>query len=152
MLASSPLLRGSIAGLAGGLAWFIGLLLFFGPAQIVLTNPDFQSPKMLEAFTADPLPRTVEAPWILIVGLLVIGMLWGLVYVRVSADWKDAWWKRGLRFGIIGWTLMAPWFAFYLPWNVLHEPAALAALELVCWAGVLLLVGLAIAWVEGRFR
>jgi hypothetical protein len=35
---------------------------------------------------------------------------------------------------------MVPWFEFYLPWNVLWEPAPLVALA--CWAGVLLGVGL----------
>src|SRR3970040_598951 len=50
---------------------------------------------------------------------------------------------------------MVPWFEFSLPWNVLLEPEPLVALELVCWAGVLVLVGLTIAGVEaalGRNR
>ena len=77
-----------------------------------------------------------------------MGVLWGWVYVWLSGVWRVAWWKRGLRFGIVSWVLMAPWFEFYLPWNVLHEPAPLVLLELVCWAGVLLIVGLAIAGVD----
>jgi len=148
MFTSSPLLRGLTAGIAGGLAWFIGILLFFGPAQIILGNAEFQSAKMLEAFTAEPLPRSAEDPWILIVGLLIIGILWGFVYVWLSAEWKGNWWMRGIRFSIVGWLLMVPWFVFYLPWNVLREPAPLAALELVSWAAVLLVVGLTIAGVE----
>jgi hypothetical protein len=148
MFASSKFLRGIIAGLAGGIAWFVGILLFFGPAQVILSNPDFQSTKMLNAFTTDPLPRTADSPWLLLAGLLVIGMLWGSVYVRLSVPWFGSWWKRGLRFSVIGWTLMVPWFAFYLPWNVLREPASLVVLELACWAGVMLVVGLTIAGVN----
>ena len=141
-------MRGLVAGLVGGVAWLVGIMLFFGPAQAVLTDPDLQSAKFLAAITTEPQPRTVVAPWILPVGLLGMGVLWGWVYVWLSGVWRVAWWKRGLRFGIVSWVLMAPWFEFYLPWNVLHEPAPLVLLELVCWAGVLLIVGLAIAGVD----
>ena len=148
MLISSSLVRGLIAGLAGGVAWFVGILLFFAPAQAVLTDPTLQSAKLLIAFTAEPLPRTSDVPWLLGVALLSIGVLWGWVYVWLSSVWSGAWWKRGLRFGVVGWILMAPWFEFYLPWNVLREPALLVALELACWAGVLLGVGLTISGVD----
>lgn len=47
---------------------------------------------------------------------------------------------------------MAPWFEFYLPWNVLREPAPLVVLELACWLGVMLLVGTAIAGVDAVLR
>ncbi len=148
MFNSFPWVRGILAGLAGGVAWFVGILLFFAPAQALLTDPDLQSAKFLTAFTAEPAPRTSDAPWLLVVGLLGIGVLWGWVYVWLSGTWAGAWWSRGLRFGVVGWALMAPWFEFYRPWNVLWEPAPLVALELACWAGVLLGVGLTIAGVE----
>ncbi len=144
----APWLRGLVAGLVGGVAWLVGILSFFGPAQALLTDPELQSAKFLAAVTADPQPRTVAAPWLLIVAVLGIGVLWGWVYVSLAGAWSGAWWKRGLRFGFVGWVLMVPWFEFYLPWNVLHEPAPLVALELVCWACVLLTVGLAIAGVD----
>ena len=47
---------------------------------------------------------------------------------------------------------MVPWFEFYLPWNVLLEPFPLVALELICWAAVLLVVALTIAGVDQLFR
>ncbi len=150
MIKSNDWVRGLIAGIAGGAAWFIGILLFFGPAQIILTNPDLQSAKMLVVFTEEPLPRASEAPWILIAGLFTIGALWGMVYVYLIPAFKGSWWKRGLRFGAIGWILMVPWFQFYLPWNVLLEPALLVLLEMTCWSGVLLLTGLTIAGVEQK--
>ena len=31
---------------------------------------------------------------------------------------------------------MVPWFEFYLPWNVMREPAPLVLLEMACWLGV----------------
>jgi hypothetical protein len=145
-------MRGLAAGLAGGLAWIAGMILFFAPAQILLTDPAIQSSKMLDAFTAEPAPRIGEAPWLLPVGVLVIGALWGWIYVWISSGWPAMWWKRGLRFGVVSWVLMAPWFEFYLPWNVLREPPSLVALELACWAGVMLAVGLSIAGVDAALR
>jgi hypothetical protein len=55
--------------------------------------------------------------------------------------------KRGLKFGLVAWALMVPWFEFYLPWNVMHEPLLPVLLEMILWLGVLLSVGLAIAGV-----
>ncbi len=141
--------RASIAGLAGGVAWFLGILVIFGPAQAVLTDPNLQSAKMIAAFRTEPMaPRIYGAPWLVGAGFLGIGVLWGWVYAWIAASWPGPWWKRGLRFGVVGWALMVPWLEFYLPWNVLLEPATLVALEMVCWMGVLLGVGLAIAGVE----
>ena len=134
------------------MAWFAGISLFFGPAQVLLGDPGRQSAKLLAAFAAEPAPRVTQAPWLLAVGLLGIGVLWGWVYTWLSGPWSGAWWKRGLRFGVVGWVLMVPWFEFYLPWNVLWEPPALVVLEFVCWAGVLLGVGLVIAGVEAALR
>jgi len=146
-------LRASVAGLAGGAAWFLGLRLIFGPAQALLTDPARQSAKMLSVFAPGPdAPKMYAQPSLVILGLLGIGLVWGSVYASLAAAWHGAWWKRGLRFGVIAWAMMALWFEFYLPWNVLHEPAPLVALELVCWFSVMLLVGLATAGVEALFR
>ena len=140
--------RGLLSGLAGGMAWIVGMAVFFGPAQAILTNPALQSAKMNAAFSNHPLPRGSETAWIVPVGLLLIGCLWGIVYVWLTQSWSGPWWRRGLIFGALAWTLMVPWFEFYVPWNVLLEPAPLVALELACWAGVILCVGLALAGTE----
>ncbi len=145
-------LRGPLAGLAGGLAWLLSMLAIFGPAQSILTDPARQSAKFLEVFAGTPPPRMSEAPWIVAAGIFAIATLWGCVYVGLSRSWTGAWWRRGLRFGGIAWVLMVPWFEFYLPWNVMREPALLVALEMACWLGVLLCVGLAIAGVERALR
>ncbi|TVQ33117.1 MAG: hypothetical protein EA376_03420 [Phycisphaeraceae bacterium] len=148
----SAFVRGVVSGFAGGVAWLIGVALFFGPAQGILGDPERQSEKLIEAFTAAPAPRTVEAPWILPVALLAIGGAWGCMYVWIRSAWPGPWWKRGLRFALLGWVIMALWFEFYLLWNVLHEPTMLVALELACWAGVMSVVGLAIAGMEAALR
>jgi uncharacterized BrkB/YihY/UPF0761 family membrane protein len=144
--------RGAVAGMAGGAAWLIGIMIFFGPAQAVLTEPQWQSEKMLAAFGEAPHPRHVDAAWILPVALLAIGALWGLIYAWLAREWNVSWSRRGLRFAVVSWVLMVPWFEFYLPWNVLHEPMPLVLLEMACWAGVLGCVGMTIAGVEHALR
>lgn len=146
---SPTLIRALSAGFAGGIAWIGGMVLFFGPAQSILANPDFQSQKFLFVVEQlEPLPHTAGAWWILPIGLLAIGMLYGIVYhfVRKAFPGKP-WWKKGVQFGLVAWALMVPWFEFYLPWNVMHEPAMLVVFEIVLWMGVLLIVGIAIAGV-----
>jgi hypothetical protein len=137
--------RSSLAGLAGGLAWYVGLRVIFGAAQGILSNPNLQSQKMMAAFTNT---RASQNPIIVVIGLLAIGLVWGWVYGAVFRAWTVVWWQRGLRFALLSWALMVPWFEFYLPWNVLHEPNALVMLELICWTGVMTVVGLTIAGVE----
>lgn len=141
------ILNGLIAGFAGGIAWVIAMIIFFGPAQGILSNPIYQSEKFLMVMSKlDPLPRTVTSPWILIVGLLTIGMVYGLVYHFIRDAFRGKiWWKKGYQYGIVIWALMVPWFEFYLPWNVMHEPLMLALIEMALWMATLAIVGMAIA-------
>lgn len=152
MVGSIPWGRGLITGVVGGLAWLVGILVIFGPAQAILADPGLQSAKFLRAFTSDPAPLISSRPWVLPLGLMGIGVLWGWVYVWLSAPWSGPWWRQGLRFGGVAWVMMVPWFEFYLPWNVLREPAPLVMLEMVCWAGVLMGVGLTMAGVDAALR
>ena len=141
-------LAASVAGLVGGVAWRVGLLQLFGPAQRILADPARQSAKMLGAFAPGAEgPRMYTEPRVLWLGLLTIGLAYGWAYAAATASWRGPWWRRGLAFGLLSWTLMTLWFEFYLPWNVLREPAALVGVELACWLGVHLLVGLSIAGV-----
>jgi ribosomal protein S18 acetylase RimI-like enzyme len=148
-----PPLRAAIAGLCGGLAWIAGLFLFFGPAQAILTDPERQSAKFLQAFApGDSAPRLLTSPAQVVAGILAIGVAWGFAFALVARSWRGAWWSRGLKFGALGWVLMVPWFEFYLPWNVMLEPWPLVLVEATCWAAVLLTVGLTIAGVEQLLR
>lgn len=123
------------------------MVAFFGPAQAVLADPNRQSAKFLAVMgQIEPLPRVAEAPWILFAGLIGIACVYGAVYHFVRHTFgRMRWWRKGLGFGAVAWALMVPWFEFYLPWNVMHEPAPLVLLEGVLWLAVLLTVGLAIA-------
>lgn len=141
-------LAAAVAGLVGGVAWRVGLLQIFGRAQSLLADPARQSAKMLGVFApgADG-PRMYTEPRVLWVGLLSIGLAYGFAYAAATTSWRGPWWRRGLGFGLLSWTLMTLWFEFYLPWNVLREPGVLVGIELACWLGVHLLVGVSIAGV-----
>jgi len=122
--------------------WLLGLLIFFGPAQLILANPAYQSEKFLAVFnTIKPLPRMVEAYWILPGGIFIISFFYVAVFRFISIRLKGSRWKKGLSFGLVAWALMVPFFEFFLPWNVMHEPIGLVLLEMVCWLGVMLTIG-----------
>jgi hypothetical protein len=84
------------------------------------------------------------APWILPLGVLCIAVVHAAVYGCIREGLRGRGIVRGLKFGAVAWALMAPWFEFYLPWNAMHEPPLLVALELLCWLLVLLATGAAI--------
>lgn len=139
-----------VAGIAGGVAWVAGLFLFFIPAQTVLANPAYQSAKFLAVMsTIQPLPRVAAAPWVIPAGAIAIGIIHALVYSRIRGAFGGGAVRRGSRFGLVAWALMAPWFEFYLPWNVMREPLPLVLLEAVCWLTVLLAAGVVTALVCG---
>ncbi|MGQ0720787.1 MAG: hypothetical protein ACT4PE_04330 [Candidatus Eiseniibacteriota bacterium] len=140
------------AGAAAAFAWWIGLILVFGPAQALLADPDLQSAKFLAAFSEPPLPRMAEQPVVLPIGLLVIGLVHALAYRWAGRRFPGPPWRRGLAFGALAWALMVPWFEFYLPWNVMLEPLPLVLLEAACWFLVLLLVGVVTAVVHDAAR
>ncbi len=132
------------------MGWLAGLFLFFGPAERILANPQYQSAKFLAVFAEiEPLPRVADSLGVLVAGVLVIGLVYGVVFDWLSPGLPGRGWRRGMAFGLVAWALMVPWFDFYLPWNVMHEPFALVLLEMVLWALVLQLVGLTIALAHG---
>lgn len=138
-----------LAGVAAAVAWWLGMLLFFGPAQAILASPRFQSAKFLGAFGGSPPPRMAESPLVLPLGLLVIGLVFAGVYAWLAPRLPGGRLRRGAAFGLVAWLLMVPWFEFYLPWNVMREPFPLVLLEMACWFGVMQLVGVAVALAYG---
>jgi hypothetical protein len=143
------LVRFSLAVLAGTVGWMVGFMVAFVPAQAILTNPALQSAKMIAVFfTLSPLPRASSpAQMLLLVAVVVTFLVLG--YRLSRPDPSHPWWQRGLRFGTLAWLLMVPWFELYLPWNVLHEPLPLVALEAGCWWITLTCSGLAISLAHG---
>ena len=140
------------AALAGAIAWWVGLNYIFGAAQVVLADPAMQSAKMNAIYELPPPARIATDPWLLPVAMLAIALTQTLVFAYLRRGLPDGLVSRGLVFGAIAWALFVPWFEFYIPWSLMLEPTALVLLEMLCWAGVLGLVGLAISFGFGRDR
>lgn len=147
------LLRITISGILGGIAWLLGMIIFFGPAQKILGDPQFQSAKFKTVMEQiEPLPRMKGNLWIIVVGLIIIGIIYSVVFSFVGPKLSGTNFKKGIQFGLISWALMVPWFEFYLPWNVMHEPFLLVLLEVFCWFLVMLLVGITLSLVNGFLK
>lgn len=144
-------IRTIAGGIAGAVAWWIGIAFVFGTAQSILADPARQSAKFLGAFSTEPLPRMAESSAVLPVGLLVIATIHAMVYAWLEPRLSGNTLRKGLTFGVVAWALMVPWFEFYLPWNVMLEPMPLVLLEVLCWLIVQLLVGLALAGTRSWF-
>lgn len=133
-----------IAGIIATLVWYAGLLLLFGPAQNILADPAYQSQKFLDVFTKlEPLPRMYGQPVSFYFGFLIVGTAFSLAWHLVSDGIIGKTVKRGVLFGSVAWLLLIPWFEFYLPWNVMHEPILLVLLEAGLWFVVMILVSIA---------
>lgn len=138
------------AGVAGAVAWWAGLMLLFGAAQGVLGHPALQSPKLNAIYEMQPPPRIAAEPWLLPLGILVVALIHAATFAYIRPALPAGILKRGVAFAAVSWALLVPWFEFYLPWNLMLEPTLLVLLEMLIWAGVLLLVGLAISVAFGR--
>jgi hypothetical protein len=145
------MIRTIAAGIAGGLAWQVSMIAVFGPAQAILANPAMQSAKFNAVFQAiAPLPRTAGQPLLLLVGLIGISIIYAAVHEAISAALSGSLIRRSAKFGLILWAVMVPWFEFYLPWNVMHEPFLLVLLECLCWCAVMQVVAFAIVATHRR--
>ncbi|WP_350284775.1 hypothetical protein [uncultured Croceitalea sp.] len=138
------------SGLFGGSAWIVGMITFFGPAQSILADPNLQSAKFRAVMEQiEPLPRMANNVCIIIIGLLLIGIIYSIVFSFVGPKLSGSNLQKGTKFGLISWSLMVPWFEFYLPWNVMHEPILLVLLEAFCWVLVMISVGISISMAQG---
>jgi hypothetical protein len=142
---SRRLLRTCLLWPVCALAWRAGLRIFFvyTGAQKILSSPHYQDQKMLDVFFhLKPAPRVAEHSWLLLEGFFVTGFFMAVALSVINAGLSGSWLKKGLVMGGIAWMLVIPWFEFYLPYNVMHEPPALVVFEGLLWLGVMLLVGL----------
>ena len=138
------------AGLAGAVAWWIGLMGVFGSLQSILGDPALQSAKMIAIFEMQPPARIAVDPWLLPAGMFVVALIQAAVFAYLRPALPKPLLVRGAAFAAVAWALFVPWFEFYLPWNLMLEPTLLVGLELLCWAAVMLLVGVAISLAFGR--
>ncbi|MDX1583718.1 MAG: hypothetical protein R3338_08985 [Thermoanaerobaculia bacterium] len=146
---SRQIIRVVAATAAAAVAWGIGLVLIFGPAQRILADPALQSPKFIEVFTQPPPPRIADEPALLGIILLVVGLAQAIAYAWLEPKLSGRFYRNGSSFGLLSWALMVPWFELYLPWNVMREPLPLVILESICWLVVLQIVGISVAGVYG---
>ncbi len=72
----------------------------------------------------------------------MISTLTVVVFLFLIEKFEGDWLGKGITFGLINWALMIPWFEFYLPYNVMHEPLSLVFLESVLWLGTLVSVAI----------
>lgn len=131
--------------MAGAVAWWIGLMGLFGSLQGILGNPAMQSAKMMQIYDMQPPPRIAVEPWLLPAGMFGVALLQAVVFAYIRPALPRPLVLRGVAFAAVAWALFVPWFEFYLPWNLMLEPNLLVLIEMACWAGVMLLVGLAIS-------
>ncbi len=138
--------RLAIAGPLVGIVWLVALFVFFGPAQVILQNPDYQSAKMLAVFgQLEPPPLMATAPWLVVLGFLVLATIYTGVFAVVAPALPGEGWRKGIGYGLILWLVQILWFEFFIVWNVLREPATLVLLELALWLLVTQVVGITIA-------
>src|SRR6185369_3606839 len=129
------------AGLVGGLAFVVGNLVTFGlfggsrPGQHgLLFDPHTQEPKVITVWKElQPLPRIIESPSLILLGLVAFGVANALLYRSVRSAWPTGLGRRVWRLALVMWLAAA--FAELLgPFNVLHQPALLSLLSLAFWA------------------
>lgn len=151
------MIRKILVFLIAGPLWWLGALLFFvySGAQNVLSNPAYQSEKFLQVFAVlEPLPRMATNLGFIWIGMGIIGLFPAGVFLYLNNKLPGNWWQKGLKYGLLHWALVTPWFEFYLPYNVMHEPLPLVLFEVGLWLCVALLLGLGMSAVAnvGRKR
>jgi hypothetical protein len=129
------------AGLAGGVAFALGTFVTF--AQLggsrrgeegLLFNPDTQSAKVIAVWKQiEPLPRVIETPVVILVGMVVFGIAYAFVYRSVAPAWPAGIHPRAWRLGLVVW-LATVFSEFMGPFNVLHQPLSLSVVAWGFWA------------------
>lgn len=152
-------MRTFLAGLAGGLALNVAMLLTFRLLGFgwngggILLDPTLQSAKLIAVWTRiEPLPRVVANPAPIIAGLVGFGVLHAFIYRWLSPAWPPGIANRGLRFALLIFALSYLFWEFFTPFNQFGEPLPLIALELAFWLVIALAEGFAIAAVMERRR
>jgi hypothetical protein len=150
-------IRTALAGVAGGVAMNITMLLTFRllgfgwTGNGILVNPDLQSSKLIAVWKEfEPLPLVVAKPAPIIVGIVLFGIIHAFAYRWLSAGWPSGVLRRGARMASLIFLLVFLFWEFFTPFNLFGEPLPLIGLELFFWALIALADGLAIAIVMER--
>jgi hypothetical protein len=151
--------RTLVAGLAGGVAFVLGTFVTF--AQLagsrrgeegLLFDPDTQSAKVIAVWKQlEPLPRVIESPAVILVGMVAFGIAYAFVYRSVAAAWPAGIHHRAWRLALVIW-LATVFSEFIGPFNVLHQPLQLSAVAWGFWAVSAVAEAYTLVWVLDRGR
>jgi len=151
--------RSVLAGLAGGLALNLVMLLTFRligfgwKGDGFLTDPSIQSAKLIAVWTRiEPLPLVVADPPPIVLGLLLFGVLHAFIYRWMAPAWPRGIAARGLRMAGLIFLMTFLFWEFFTPFNLFGEPVGLILAELVFWAAIALGEGFAMAAVQETAR
>jgi hypothetical protein len=151
--------RTVIAGVAGGIAMNLAMLLTFRLIGFgwkgggILLNPSYQSRKLIAVWTQiEPLPLVVAQPMPIILGIVGFGIIHAYLFRWLSPSWPRSVAKRAIRFASLVFLMTFLFWEFFTPFNQFGEPIYLIALELVFWAFIAFADGFAISMImrEGR--
>ena len=150
-------LRTVLAGIGGGLAMNLAMLLTFRligfgwRGKGILLNPDVQSKKLIAVWTEiEPIPLVVNNPAPIIIGIILFGIIHAFVYRWISPAWPEGIVARGIRMSILIFLLVFSFWEFFTPFNQFGEPLPLIGLELLFWAIIALSDGFIIAFIIGK--
>lgn len=150
-------MRTVIAGLAGGMAMNLAMLLTFRAIGfgwyghgILITSP-LQSKKLIAVWTQlEPLPLVVANPVPIALGLLLFGIGHAFIYKWLSIAWPLGIVDRALRLAGLLFFMTFFFWEFFTPFNQFGEPLPLIAVELSFWALIAMAEAFAIAFVMER--
>lgn len=144
--------RTVLAGLAGGLAANLAMLLTFRLLGFgwqgggILLDPAWQSEKLIAVWTKlEPLPLVVSTPLPVVAGIFLLGVGHAFIYRWLAPAWPLGFVPRALRLAFLLFFFSYLFWEFFTPFNQFGEPLPLILLELLFWAAVALAEGLAIA-------
>jgi len=136
----NPILRTIVAGLAGGLALNVAMLLTFRLIGFgwngggILLDPSIQNEKLIAVWTKiSPLPLVVSNPAPVVFGFILFGIGHAFIYRWLSRGWPSGVAARGVRFAALLLFLSFFFWEFFTPFNQFGEPLLLIGLELIFW-------------------
>jgi hypothetical protein len=151
-LRSLRMLRTLVAGIAGGLALNLVMLLTFRAIGFgwdgdgILLTSSIQSHKLIAVWTTlEPLPLVAVNPAPIIVGLVLFGIGHAFIYRWISVAWPRGVMRRALRFAGLLFFMTYLFWEFFTPFNQFGEPLPLVALELSFWAAIAIAEAVVIA-------
>jgi hypothetical protein len=149
--------RTVLAGIAGGLAMNITMLLTFRllgfgwDGDGILIKSTSQSQKLVAVWTElEPLPLVVNRTAPIITGIILFGIIHAYMYRWLSSTWPAGIINKGLRFAVLVFVMTFLFWEFFTPFNLFSEPLHLIALELIFWALIALADGITIAVILGE--